>query len=76
LVDRTDAIRLVIKDLIVDMTKFWDNLAKADPASLLASLMQIRQHRVSKPVPKRANRAAANCIPLGGSLLFECNHGS
>lgn len=67
----------VIKDLVVDMTKFWQNLAQVDPYVSTAS-RQI-SNQISKPqeflqTPQERDKlqAAANCI-LCGSCYSECN---
>ncbi len=66
----------VIKDLIVDMTKFWDNLAKVDPyvstASRQISKTEHLQEYLQTPEQRAKLQAAANCI-LCGSCYSECN---
>ncbi len=63
----------VIKDLVVDMTKFWQNLAKVDPFVSTAS-RQISNGQEFLQSPRERNKlqAAANCI-LCGSCYSECN---
>jgi len=66
----------VIKDLIVDMTKFWQNLAKVDPyvstASRQISEQASGQEFLQTPAERNKLQAAANCI-LCGSCYSDCN---
>ncbi len=62
----------VIKDLIVDMTKFWDNLAKVDPYVSTASRQISKTEYLQTPAQRAKLQAAANCI-LCGSCYSECN---
>jgi succinate dehydrogenase / fumarate reductase, iron-sulfur subunit len=62
----------VIKDLIVDMTKFWDNLAKVDPYVSTASRQISKTEYLQTPAQRSKLQAAANCI-LCGSCYSECN---
>jgi succinate dehydrogenase / fumarate reductase iron-sulfur subunit len=66
----------VIKDLIVDMTKFWDNLAKVDPYVSTASRQISKTEEYLQTPEQRAKlQSAANCI-LCGSCYSECNTAS
>ncbi len=62
----------VIKDLIVDMTKFWDNLHKVDPYVSTASRQISKTEFLQSPEQRAKLQAAANCI-LCGSCYSECN---
>ncbi|MDX2256191.1 MAG: succinate dehydrogenase/fumarate reductase iron-sulfur subunit [Pseudanabaenaceae cyanobacterium bins.39] len=62
----------VIKDLIVDMTKFWDNLQKVDPYVSTASRQISKTEFLQTPDQRAKLQAAANCI-LCGSCYSECN---
>jgi succinate dehydrogenase / fumarate reductase iron-sulfur subunit len=62
----------VIKDLIVDMTKFWNNLEKVDPYVSTASRQISNTEFLQTPQQRAKLQAAANCI-LCGSCYSECN---
>ncbi|AFY74875.1 succinate dehydrogenase and fumarate reductase iron-sulfur protein [Synechococcus sp. PCC 7502] len=63
----------VIKDLVVDMTKFWQNLAKVDPYVFTASRQISKSEEfLQTPAQRHKLQAAANCI-LCGSCYSECN---
>ncbi len=63
----------VIKDLVVDMTKFWQNLAKVDPYVSTASRQIGKSEEfLQTPAERHKLQAAANCI-LCGSCYSECN---
>ena len=66
----------VIKDLIVDMNKFWDNLALVDPYVSTASRQISKQisktEYLQTPEQRAKLQAAANCI-LCGACYSECN---
>lgn len=62
----------VIKDLVVDMTKFWDNLALVDPYVSTASRQVSKTEFMQTPAQRDKLQAAANCI-LCGSCYSECN---
>lgn len=62
----------VIKDLIVDMTKFWNNLEKVDPYVSTASRQISKTEYLQTPAQRAKLQAAANCI-LCGSCYSECN---
>jgi succinate dehydrogenase / fumarate reductase, iron-sulfur subunit len=62
----------VIKDLVVDMTKFWDNLALVDPYVSTASRQISKTEFLQTPAQRDKLQAAANCI-LCGSCYSECN---
>ncbi len=63
----------VIKDLVVDMTKFWQNMAKVDPY-VSSHSRQISKSEEFLQTPSERNKlqASANCI-LCGSCYSECN---
>jgi succinate dehydrogenase / fumarate reductase, iron-sulfur subunit len=63
----------VIKDLVVEMNKFWQNLAQVDPYVSTAS-KQISNGKEFLQTPTERNKlqAGANCI-LCGSCYSECN---
>jgi len=65
----------VIKDLIVDMTKFWNNLEKVDPYVSTASRQISNTEFLQTPEQRAKLQAAANCI-LCGSCYSECNSAS
>jgi len=60
----------VIKDLIVDMTKFWQNLTHVDPYVATEQISQVEFRQT--PNQREQVAAAANCI-LCGSCYSECN---
>ena len=63
----------VIKDLVVDMTKFWQNLAKVDPyVSTNSRQISKSEEFLQTPAERNKLQAAANCI-LCGSCYSECN---
>jgi succinate dehydrogenase / fumarate reductase, iron-sulfur subunit len=62
----------VIKDLVVDMAKFWDNLALVDPYVSTASRQISKTEFLQTPAQRDKLQAAANCI-LCGSCYSECN---
>jgi succinate dehydrogenase / fumarate reductase, iron-sulfur subunit len=62
----------VIKDLVVDMTKFWDNLALVDPYVSTTSRQISKTEFLQTPAQRDKLQAAANCI-LCGSCYSECN---
>lgn len=65
----------VIKDLVVDMTKFWQNLARVDPyvatAARQAPAQEFSQEFLQTPAQRQQLQAAGNCI-LCGSCYSEC----
>jgi len=65
----------VVKDLIVDMTKFWDNLHRVDPYVSTASRQISKTEYLQTPEQHAKLQAAANCI-LCGSCYSECNTAS
>jgi succinate dehydrogenase / fumarate reductase, iron-sulfur subunit len=62
----------VIKDLVVDMSKFWDNLSRVDPYVSTASRQISNTEFLQTPAQRDKLQAAANCI-LCGSCYSECN---
>jgi succinate dehydrogenase / fumarate reductase, iron-sulfur subunit len=63
----------VIKDLVVDMNKFWQNLAKVDPfVSTASRQISNGQEFLQTPTERNKLQSAANCI-LCGSCYSECN---
>jgi succinate dehydrogenase / fumarate reductase, iron-sulfur subunit len=62
----------VIKDLVVDMSKFWQNLSKVDPFVSTASRQISNAEFLQTPAQREKLHAAANCI-LCGSCYSECN---
>jgi succinate dehydrogenase / fumarate reductase iron-sulfur subunit len=62
----------VIKDLVVDMTRFWDNLARVDPYVSTAARQISKTEFLQTPAQREKLHAAANCI-LCGSCYSECN---
>lgn len=67
----------VIKDLVVDMAKFWQNMAKVDPyvstaSRQISSQITEREEFLQTPTERDKLQAAANCI-LCGSCYSECN---
>ncbi|MDX1976146.1 MAG: succinate dehydrogenase/fumarate reductase iron-sulfur subunit [Pseudanabaenaceae cyanobacterium bins.68] len=59
----------VIKDLVVDMTKFWQNLARVDPHVVTGQAPL--QEFLQTPAQRQQLQAASNCI-LCGSCYSEC----
>lgn len=62
----------VIKDLIVDMSKFWDNLAKVDPYVSTTSRQISTTEFLQTPAQRNKLQSAANCL-LCGSCYSDCN---
>jgi succinate dehydrogenase / fumarate reductase iron-sulfur subunit len=62
----------VIKDLVVDMSKFWDNLSRVDPYVSTASRQISNTEFLQTPAQREKLQAAANCI-LCGSCYSACN---
>jgi succinate dehydrogenase / fumarate reductase, iron-sulfur subunit len=62
----------VIKDLVVDMTKFWQNLAKVDPYVDTVTKPIPETEFLQTPQQRQKLQAAANCI-LCGSCYSDCN---
>jgi succinate dehydrogenase / fumarate reductase, iron-sulfur subunit len=62
----------VIKDLVVDMTKFWNNLKKVDPYVSTASRQIPEKEFLQLPEQREKLQSAANCI-LCGACYSECN---
>lgn len=62
----------VIKDLVVDMSRFWDNLSRVDPYVSTASRQISNTEFLQTPAQREKLQAAANCI-LCGSCYSECN---
>jgi succinate dehydrogenase / fumarate reductase iron-sulfur subunit len=62
----------VIKDLVVDMSKFWQNLERVDPyVSSAARKLEDREF-LQTPTQRQKLEEAANCI-LCGSCYSDCN---
>lgn len=61
----------VIKDLVVDMDKFWQNLSRVDPYVATASRQISEKEFLQTPVQRQKLQDAANCI-LCGSCYSEC----
>ncbi len=68
----------VLKDLIVDMTAFWDNLEAVDPYVSAAARSPVSQgnsapqETLQTPAQREKLAAAGNCI-LCGACYSECN---
>lgn len=62
----------VIRDLVVDMTRFWQNLAMVDPF-VSAKSRQVQQREfLQTPQQRLQLQSAGNCI-LCGACYSECN---
>jgi succinate dehydrogenase / fumarate reductase, iron-sulfur subunit len=61
----------VVKDLVVDMDKFWQNLSRVDPYVSTASRQISAKEFVQTPNQRQKLQASANCI-LCGSCYSEC----
>jgi succinate dehydrogenase / fumarate reductase iron-sulfur subunit len=61
----------VIKDLVVDMTHFWDNLERVDPYVCPDARQMPEREFVQLPEQRQPLQAASNCI-LCGACYGEC----
>lgn len=62
----------VIKDLVVDMTQFWDNLEAVDPYVSTRSRQVPEREFLQSPEERARLDAVGNCI-LCGACYSECN---
>jgi succinate dehydrogenase / fumarate reductase, iron-sulfur subunit len=62
----------VVKDLIVDMTKFWQNLQRVDPYVSTAARSIAEKEFNQTPAQRAQLQDAANCI-LCGACYSDCN---
>lgn len=62
----------VIKDLVVDMQSFWDNLEKVDPYVSTASRSLPEREFLQSPEERSQLEKTGNCI-LCGACYSECN---
>lgn len=62
----------VIKDLVVDMDKFWQGIKKVDPYVSTASRQIPEREFLQTPQQRDKLQQAANCI-LCGACYSECN---
>jgi succinate dehydrogenase / fumarate reductase iron-sulfur subunit len=62
----------VIKDLVVDMTSFWDNLQAVDPYVSTASRQVPEREFLQTPEERSRLNQVGNCI-LCGACYSECN---
>ncbi|MGB8702600.1 MAG: succinate dehydrogenase/fumarate reductase iron-sulfur subunit [Thermosynechococcaceae cyanobacterium] len=62
----------VIKDLVVDMGEFWQNLAQVDPYVSTASRSMAQKEFLQSPQERSALNQVGNCI-LCGACYSECN---
>ncbi len=62
----------VIKDLVVDMTSFWDNLQAVDPYVSTASRQVPEREFLQTPEERDRLNQSGNCI-LCGACYSECN---
>ncbi|MDJ1176249.1 succinate dehydrogenase/fumarate reductase iron-sulfur subunit [Roseofilum capinflatum] len=62
----------VIKDLVVDMQSFWDNLEKVDPYVSTASRSIPEREFLQSPEVRSQLEKTGNCI-LCGACYSECN---
>jgi len=62
----------VIKDLIVDMQRFWDNLEAVDPYVSTQSRSLPQQESLQTPEERSSLENSGNCI-LCGACYSECN---
>lgn len=62
----------VIKDLVVDMTSFWDNLKAVDPYVSTASRQVPEREFLQTPEERSRLNQVGNCI-LCGACYSECN---
>lgn len=62
----------VIKDLVVDMQSFWDNLEKVDPYVSTASRSVPEREFLQAPEERSQLDKTGNCI-LCGACYSECN---
>ncbi len=63
----------VIKDLVVEMNQFWQNLAQVDPyVSTAARAVTPEREFLQSPVERAALNQAGNCI-MCGACYSECN---
>nr|WP_313898614.1 MULTISPECIES: succinate dehydrogenase/fumarate reductase iron-sulfur subunit [Roseofilum] len=62
----------VIKDLVVDMQSFWDNLEKVDPYVSTASRLVPEREFLQAPEERSQLDKTGNCI-LCGACYSECN---
>ena len=62
----------VIRDLVVDMQNFWNNLHRVDPYVASDARQPKDQELRQTPAQRAQLQAAANCI-LCGSCYSECN---
>jgi succinate dehydrogenase / fumarate reductase, iron-sulfur subunit len=61
----------VIKDLVVDMDKFWQNLSRVDPYVATNSRQISTKESLQTPAQRQKLQDSANCI-LCGSCYSEC----
>ncbi len=62
----------VIKDLVVDMGKFWDGIKRVDPYVSTASRQIPATEFLQTPDQRKKLEASSNCI-LCGACYSECN---
>jgi len=62
----------VVRDLVVDMGKFWDGLKRVDPYVSTASRQVSKTEFLQTPEQRAKLESAANCI-LCGACYSECN---
>lgn len=63
----------VIKDLVVEMDQFWQNLAQVDPyVSTAARAVTPEREFLQSPVERAALNQVGNCI-MCGACYSECN---
>jgi succinate dehydrogenase / fumarate reductase iron-sulfur subunit len=62
----------VIRDLVVDMKSFWDNLAAIDPYVSTAARQVDERETLQTPEERSRLNQAGNCI-LCGACYSECN---
>jgi succinate dehydrogenase / fumarate reductase, iron-sulfur subunit len=61
----------IVKDLVVDMSKFWQNLARVDPYVATDARKISEKEFLQTPDQRQKLQASANCI-LCGSCYSEC----
>jgi succinate dehydrogenase / fumarate reductase iron-sulfur subunit len=62
----------VIKDLVVEMNQFWQNLAQVDPYISTAARSIPKREFLQTPVERAALNQVGNCI-MCGACYSECN---
>ncbi|MGF1479416.1 MAG: succinate dehydrogenase/fumarate reductase iron-sulfur subunit [Cyanophyceae cyanobacterium] len=62
----------VIKDLVVDMTSFWDNLEAVDPYVSTSARAVPEREFLQKPQERERLEQMGNCI-MCGACYSECN---